>query len=144
MKEDCPPSSHVPISNSKSILKSELLSLLKTYNCYHEGRSFQLRHREALLLSICLRGPLGSAEGPVILGSSLLLGRFSWDSPKSQSRGSAVPGLGAAGCWALKWVVMSCRDPGGQLFSQARAVRWGLLGRTLAVAISSTEVGCAS
>ncbi|KAF5922000.1 hypothetical protein HPG69_015450 [Diceros bicornis minor] len=26
--------------------RSELLSLLKTYNCYHEGRSFQLRHRE--------------------------------------------------------------------------------------------------
>ncbi|CAI9177808.1 unnamed protein product [Rangifer tarandus platyrhynchus] len=46
MKEDCPPGSHVPISDSKSILKSELLSLLKTYNCYHEGRSFQLRHRE--------------------------------------------------------------------------------------------------
>lgn len=46
MKEDCSPSSHVPISDSKFILKSELLSLLKTYNCYHEGRSFQLRHRE--------------------------------------------------------------------------------------------------
>ncbi|XP_015106172.1 ras association domain-containing protein 4 isoform X2 [Vicugna pacos] len=46
MKEDCPPSSHVPVSDSKFILKSELLSLLKTYNCYHEGRSFQLRHRE--------------------------------------------------------------------------------------------------
>lgn len=46
MKEDCPPSSHVPISDSKSILKSELINLLKTYNCYHEGRSFQLRHRE--------------------------------------------------------------------------------------------------
>ncbi|XP_039703568.1 ras association domain-containing protein 4 isoform X3 [Pteropus medius] len=46
MKEDCPLSSQVPISDSKSILKSELLSLLKTYNCYHEGRSFQLRHRE--------------------------------------------------------------------------------------------------
>lgn len=46
MKEDCPSSSHVPISDSKFILKSELLSLLKTYNCYHEGRSFQLRHRE--------------------------------------------------------------------------------------------------
>ncbi|XP_036317137.1 ras association domain-containing protein 4 isoform X1 [Pipistrellus kuhlii] len=46
MKEDCAPSSHVPISDSKSILKSELLHLLKTYNCYHEGRSFQLRHRE--------------------------------------------------------------------------------------------------
>ncbi|XP_054432855.1 ras association domain-containing protein 4 isoform X2 [Pteronotus mesoamericanus] len=26
--------------------RSELLTLLKTYNCYHEGRSFQLRHRE--------------------------------------------------------------------------------------------------
>lgn len=46
MKEDCSSSSCVPISDSKSILKSELLSLLKTYNCYHEGRSFQLRHRE--------------------------------------------------------------------------------------------------
>ncbi|KAM9197796.1 ras association domain-containing protein 4 [Dugong dugon] len=46
MKEDFPPSSQVPVSDSKSILKSELLSLLKTYNCYHEGRSFQLRHRE--------------------------------------------------------------------------------------------------
>uniref|UniRef100_A0A8C9Q2L1 Ras association domain family member 4 n=1 Tax=Spermophilus dauricus TaxID=99837 RepID=A0A8C9Q2L1_SPEDA len=46
MKEECSSSSHVPISDSKSILKSELLSLLKTYNCYHEGRSFQLRHRE--------------------------------------------------------------------------------------------------
>ncbi|XP_006837540.1 PREDICTED: ras association domain-containing protein 4 [Chrysochloris asiatica] len=46
MKEDFPPNSHVPISNNRSILKSELLNLLKTYNCYHEGRSFQLRHRE--------------------------------------------------------------------------------------------------
>lgn len=46
MKDGCSPSSHVPISDGKSILKSELLSLLKTYNCYHEGRSFQLRHRE--------------------------------------------------------------------------------------------------
>ncbi|MXQ98360.1 hypothetical protein E5288_WYG013316 [Bos mutus] len=48
MKEDCPPSSHVPISDSKSILKSELLSLLKTYNCYHEGKSSQLRRREGV------------------------------------------------------------------------------------------------
>ncbi|XP_003816795.1 ras association domain-containing protein 4 isoform X3 [Pan paniscus] len=46
MKEDCLPSSHVPINDSKSIRKSELLGLLKTYNCYHEGKSFQLRHRE--------------------------------------------------------------------------------------------------
>lgn len=46
MKDGCSPSSHVPVSDGKSILKSELLSLLKTYNCYHEGRSFQLRHRE--------------------------------------------------------------------------------------------------
>ncbi|KAM6184852.1 ras association domain-containing protein 4 [Rhynchocyon petersi] len=46
MKEDFPSKSYVPISDSKSILKSELLSLLRTYNCYHEGKSFQLRHRE--------------------------------------------------------------------------------------------------
>lgn len=46
MKKDCPHSSQVPISDNKSILKSELLTLLKTYNCYHEGRSFQLRHQE--------------------------------------------------------------------------------------------------
>ncbi|XP_036590619.1 ras association domain-containing protein 4 [Trichosurus vulpecula] len=46
MDEELLPNSHVLISDSKSILKSELLSLLKTYNCYHEGRSFQLRHRE--------------------------------------------------------------------------------------------------
>ncbi|XP_076980669.1 ras association domain-containing protein 4 [Tamandua tetradactyla] len=67
MKEDFPPSSHVPISDTKSILKSELLSLLKTYNCYHEGKSFQLRHREEEgvlfiegLLNICwgLRRPI--------------------------------------------------------------------------------------
>ncbi|XP_029609211.1 ras association domain-containing protein 4a isoform X2 [Salmo trutta] len=25
---------------------SDILSLLRTYNCYHEGKSFQLRHRE--------------------------------------------------------------------------------------------------
>uniref|UniRef100_F7E0A9 Ras association domain family member 4 n=1 Tax=Macaca mulatta TaxID=9544 RepID=F7E0A9_MACMU len=29
-----------------SLSRSELLGLLKTYNCYHEGKSFQLRHRE--------------------------------------------------------------------------------------------------
>uniref|UniRef100_A0A5F8H6U7 Ras association domain family member 4 n=1 Tax=Monodelphis domestica TaxID=13616 RepID=A0A5F8H6U7_MONDO len=46
MDEELLPNSHVLISGNKSILKSELLSLLKTYNCYHEGRSFQLRHRE--------------------------------------------------------------------------------------------------
>ncbi|XP_049646732.1 ras association domain-containing protein 4 [Suncus etruscus] len=46
MKENSPPSSYVPISDSKLILTSELLSLLKTYNCYHEGKSIQLRHRE--------------------------------------------------------------------------------------------------
>ncbi|XP_051838311.1 ras association domain-containing protein 4 isoform X2 [Antechinus flavipes] len=46
MDEELLPNSHVLISGNKSILKSELLSLLKTYNCYYEGRSFQLRHRE--------------------------------------------------------------------------------------------------
>lgn len=51
---------------------------------------------------------------------------------------------GSEGCWPLKRVVMSCRDPVGQLFSQARACQWGLLGRVLAAASFSTEVGCAS
>ncbi|KAK6482104.1 ras association domain-containing protein 4-like isoform X1 [Huso huso] len=36
----------VKISEDKAISKSDLLSLLKTYNCYHEGKSFQLRNRE--------------------------------------------------------------------------------------------------
>lgn len=34
---------HAPVFHH---CRSELLGLLKTYNCYHEGRSFQLRHRE--------------------------------------------------------------------------------------------------
>ncbi|XP_029465469.1 ras association domain-containing protein 4 isoform X2 [Rhinatrema bivittatum] len=44
--EEKQPNPYVKVSSSKCILKSELLSLLKTYNCYHEGKSFQLRHRE--------------------------------------------------------------------------------------------------
>ncbi|KAG8523505.1 Ras association domain-containing protein 4, partial [Galemys pyrenaicus] len=35
-----------PLTNEETGQRSELFSLLKTYNCYHEGRSFQLRHRE--------------------------------------------------------------------------------------------------
>ncbi|KAK1333841.1 hypothetical protein QTO34_006229 [Cnephaeus nilssonii] len=69
MKEDCAPSSHVPISDSKSILKSELLNLLKTYNCYHEGKSFQLRHREGWVLGEAGRdsegGPGAEADSEV-------------------------------------------------------------------------------
>ncbi|XP_069741415.1 ras association domain-containing protein 4a isoform X2 [Narcine bancroftii] len=38
--------SQVKISEDKYISKSELLMFLKTYNCYQEGKSFQLRHRE--------------------------------------------------------------------------------------------------
>ncbi|XP_040176706.1 ras association domain-containing protein 4 isoform X2 [Rana temporaria] len=37
---------YVRISSTKYILRSELLSLLRTYNCYHEGKNFQLRHHE--------------------------------------------------------------------------------------------------
>ncbi|XP_030059044.1 ras association domain-containing protein 4 isoform X2 [Microcaecilia unicolor] len=44
--EHSQPNPYVKVNSSKCILKSELLSLLKTYNCYHEGKSFQLRHRE--------------------------------------------------------------------------------------------------
>uniref|UniRef100_A0A3Q3FHZ9 Ras association domain family member 4a n=1 Tax=Labrus bergylta TaxID=56723 RepID=A0A3Q3FHZ9_9LABR len=37
---------HVKLSEEKLILKSDILSLLRTYNCYHEGKNFQLRTRE--------------------------------------------------------------------------------------------------
>ncbi|XP_043912691.1 ras association domain-containing protein 4 isoform X2 [Protopterus annectens] len=44
--EDFHGTAYVKVSEGKSVLKSDLISLLKTYNCYHEGTSFQLRHRE--------------------------------------------------------------------------------------------------
>ena len=38
---------HIPRSHVCHFpFRSELLSLLKTYNCYHEGKSSQLRRRE--------------------------------------------------------------------------------------------------
>ncbi|KAM6997326.1 ras association domain-containing protein 4a [Tautogolabrus adspersus] len=37
---------HVKLSEEKLILKSDILLLLRTYNCYHEGKNFQLRTRE--------------------------------------------------------------------------------------------------
>ncbi|XP_013769019.1 ras association domain-containing protein 4a [Pundamilia nyererei] len=37
---------YVKLSEEKLIPKSDILSLLKTYNCYHEGKNFQLRTRE--------------------------------------------------------------------------------------------------
>ncbi|XP_034537072.1 ras association domain-containing protein 4a [Notolabrus celidotus] len=37
---------HVKLSEEKLIPKSDVLSLLRTYNCYHEGKNFQLRTRE--------------------------------------------------------------------------------------------------
>ncbi|XP_077310960.1 ras association domain-containing protein 4 [Lithobates pipiens] len=43
---DGEPNPYVRISSTKYILRSELLSLLRTYNCYHEGKNFQLRHHE--------------------------------------------------------------------------------------------------
>ncbi|XP_070697582.1 ras association domain-containing protein 4a [Pempheris klunzingeri] len=36
----------VKLSKEKLIPKSDVLSLLRTYNCYHEGKNFQLRTRE--------------------------------------------------------------------------------------------------
>ncbi|XP_013870709.1 ras association domain-containing protein 4 [Austrofundulus limnaeus] len=36
----------VKLSKEKLIPKSDILSLLRTYNCYHEGKNFQLRTRE--------------------------------------------------------------------------------------------------
>ncbi|KAM7408799.1 hypothetical protein PAMA_002495 [Pampus argenteus] len=37
---------YVKLSEEKLIPKSDVLSLLRTYNCYHEGKNFQLRIRE--------------------------------------------------------------------------------------------------
>ncbi|KAK1905435.1 Ras association domain containing protein 4 [Dissostichus eleginoides] len=37
---------YVKLSEEKLIPKSHILSLLRTYNCYHEGKNFQLRTRE--------------------------------------------------------------------------------------------------
>ncbi|KAM6916375.1 ras association domain-containing protein 4a isoform 2-T2 [Xenentodon cancila] len=37
---------YVKLSEDKIISKSDILSLLRTYNCYHEGKNFQLRTRE--------------------------------------------------------------------------------------------------
>uniref|UniRef100_A0A3Q3WHX7 Uncharacterized protein n=1 Tax=Mola mola TaxID=94237 RepID=A0A3Q3WHX7_MOLML len=37
---------YVKLSEEKLIPKSDILSLLRTYNCYHEGKNFQLRTRE--------------------------------------------------------------------------------------------------
>nr|XP_020457366.1 ras association domain-containing protein 4 isoform X2 [Monopterus albus] len=36
----------VKLSDEKLIPKSDILSLLRTYNCYHEGKNFQLRTHE--------------------------------------------------------------------------------------------------
>ncbi|XP_061601389.1 ras association domain-containing protein 4a isoform X2 [Cololabis saira] len=37
---------YVKLNEDKIISKSDILSLLRTYNCYHEGKNFQLRTRE--------------------------------------------------------------------------------------------------
>uniref|UniRef100_A0A8C7YIX3 Ras association domain family member 4a n=1 Tax=Oryzias sinensis TaxID=183150 RepID=A0A8C7YIX3_9TELE len=37
---------YMKLSEEKRIPKSDILSLLRTYNCYHEGKNFQLRTRE--------------------------------------------------------------------------------------------------
>uniref|UniRef100_A0A3Q0TCE0 Ras association domain family member 4a n=1 Tax=Amphilophus citrinellus TaxID=61819 RepID=A0A3Q0TCE0_AMPCI len=41
-----PHQTYVKLNEEKLIPKSDILSLLKTYNCYHEGKNFQLRTRE--------------------------------------------------------------------------------------------------
>ncbi|XP_069467247.1 ras association domain-containing protein 4 [Ambystoma mexicanum] len=46
MMEDSSYQPSVRVSSTRSILRSELMNLLRTYNCYQEGTSFQLRQRE--------------------------------------------------------------------------------------------------
>jgi len=40
-----------PQCNTFVFFRSDIMSLLKTYNCYHEGKSFQLRTREVCNIS---------------------------------------------------------------------------------------------
>ncbi|MEQ2199054.1 hypothetical protein XENOCAPTIV_023720, partial [Xenoophorus captivus] len=42
----CEHQTFVKLNEEKLIPKSDILSLLRTYNCYHEGKNFQLRTRE--------------------------------------------------------------------------------------------------
>ncbi|XP_061545537.1 ras association domain-containing protein 4a [Phycodurus eques] len=49
---------HVKLSADKLIPKSDMLSLLRTYNCYHEGKNFQLRAREEEEGELILEGLL--------------------------------------------------------------------------------------
>ncbi|XP_061693023.1 ras association domain-containing protein 4a isoform X1 [Syngnathoides biaculeatus] len=49
---------HVKLSAEKLIPKSDMLSLLRTYNCYHEGKNFQLRAREEEEGGLILEGLL--------------------------------------------------------------------------------------
>ncbi|XP_061645014.1 ras association domain-containing protein 4a isoform X3 [Phyllopteryx taeniolatus] len=49
---------HVKLSAEKLIPKSDMLSLLRTYNCYHEGKNFQLRAREEEEGELILEGLL--------------------------------------------------------------------------------------
>lgn len=94
-------------------------------------------------LPICLCTPQWPEE-PVLLGRSLLSVCCSCDFPKSQSRGLSVPGAGSVGCRLLKQGELSSRDSDWCLFSLGQAGRQDLLGGLQAVALSSTEVGCAS
>ncbi|KAM8852145.1 ras association domain-containing protein 4a [Synchiropus picturatus] len=49
---------YVKLSEEKLIPKSDVLSLLRTYNCYHEGKNFQLRAREEEDGALILEGLL--------------------------------------------------------------------------------------
>uniref|UniRef100_A0A3Q1JNQ5 Uncharacterized protein n=1 Tax=Anabas testudineus TaxID=64144 RepID=A0A3Q1JNQ5_ANATE len=49
---------YVKLSEEKHIPKSDILSLLRTYNCYHEGKNFQLRSREVTEAQLILEGLL--------------------------------------------------------------------------------------
>ncbi|XP_051935501.1 ras association domain-containing protein 4a [Hippocampus zosterae] len=49
---------YVKLSEDKLIPKSDILLLLRTYNCYHEGKNFQLRSREEEEWGLMLEGLL--------------------------------------------------------------------------------------
>lgn len=78
----CPsPHPHPQEYTCVCLFRSELLSLLKTYNCYHEGRSFQLRHREVRPLNLCVCSIIVWLGLCGLLRYASVVSRVVWSSP---------------------------------------------------------------
>ncbi|TWW78833.1 Ras association domain-containing protein 4 [Takifugu flavidus] len=69
---------YVKLSEDKLIPKSDVLSLLRTYNCYHEGKNFQLRTREICSSDrqMILRQMMGGHEVDLLSPDLAYSGKF--------------------------------------------------------------------